>query len=355
MTDEKSKGSSGKKPRARPQWMHVEARFMEASVARLEKASWASCRRTGAWLGIAFHNALAARRHIATENVRLAFPGVGEREAAHIARRASQNMFMTMCESLHMGAASAAEIREYSPAHGFEYLHAAREAGKGVVTLTGHFGNWEMLGARVAQEVPLTVLARPNSNQGIEKHIAQMRGNAGIGVISKWETARAALRVLRDGEVLGLLPDQRAGASEGILLPMFGHRTRFYTSVAQFAMMTGAPIVPTFGVRRTPWLQDGRIDSTCFAPLPFREMPHVSNVEEKRAAREKAVLLITQDVIRALEDAIRRNPDQWWWIHRRWRGGECDTLPEWAHAVGKTRVKTRPRKRKMKPVSTRTP
>lgn len=342
MSDDKGK-KTGVKTGAR--WMRVEARFMDAGVMRLEKASWASCRRTGAWLGLAFHNALVARRHIATENVRLAFPRLGAREAAQIARRASQNMFMTMCESLRMGAATPDEIREYSQACGFEHLHAARENGQGAIVLSGHFGNWEMLGARLAQDVPLTALARPNSNAGIEKHVAAMRESAGIGVISKWETARAALRVLRDGETLILLPDQRAGSGEGILLPMFGHRTRFYTSVAQFSLMTGAPIVPAFGVRRAPWLADGRIDSTCFPSLAMPETSH-STTQDKRAAREEDTLFITQNVIRALEEAIRRNPDHWWWIHRRWRSGECETLPDWARAVAKKRSKTKPCKRK---------
>lgn len=345
MNDEPQK-TSEKTARAHPQWMRFEARVMGAGVAKLEKMSWAQCRRTGALLGVAFHNALAARRRIAIENVRLAFPDLGEREAAQIARRASQNMFMTMCESFHAGVATPQEIREYSPLHNIERVHAARAENCGVILLTGHFGNWEMLGARIAQEVPLTVLARPNSNGGVEQHVARMRENANVGVISKWDTARAALRVLKNGEALGLLPDQRAGASEGILLPMFGHRTRFYTSVAQMTMLTGAPIVPTFGVRRSPWLRDGRIEAQCFPALEKIEATIAHNVEEKKSAREEQTRLVTLQVIGALEDAIRRNPDQWWWTHRRWRGGECDTLPDWARAVAKKRVKTKSRSQK---------
>ena len=344
--NEENKRPSEKTLRAHPHWMRLESRAAGAGVAKLEKMSWEQCRRTGAWLGVAFHNALAARRRIATENVRLAFPDLGEREAGKIARRASQNIFMTMCESLRAGAATLQEIREYSPLRDIEYMHEAREKNCGVILLTGHFGNWEVMGARIAQELPLTVLARPNSNTGIEKYVAKMRANANISVISKWDSARGALRVLKNGEALGVLPDQRAGVSEGILLPMFGHRTRFYTSVAQMAILTGAPIVPIFGVRRAPWLADGRIDSHCFPALEKIEATVSASVEEKKSAREEQTRLVTQQVIGALEDAIRRNPDQWWWIHRRWRRGECDTLPDWARAVSKNRMKSKPPRNK---------
>jgi hypothetical protein len=99
----------------------------------------------------------------------------------------------------------------------------------------------------------------------VEKHVEQVRRNAGIKVISKWESARPAVRALRAGELLCLLPDQRAGKGEGLLLPMFGRVTRFYSSVAQLAMLSGAPVVPGFGVRREPWLSDGRIIA-CIEP-----------------------------------------------------------------------------------------
>jgi KDO2-lipid IV(A) lauroyltransferase len=253
--------------------------------------------------------------------LRIAFPDLSENAARRHARRAAQNLGMTFCESLHLGAATKEDVRDYATIEGLEHLQQAYSGGKGVVLLTAHFGNWEILAARLAQEFPFSAMARPNSNAGVEGHVEQVRRKAGIKVISKWESARPAVRALRAGEVLCLLPDQRAGKGEGLLLPMFGRVTRFYSSVAQLAMLSGAPVVPAFGVRREPWLSDGRI-VVCIEPGLHLK----ADAERLDLSRDDAVREGTQRVIGELEKVIRTHPDQWWWLHRRWR--EADAIRE---------------------------
>jgi Kdo2-lipid IVA lauroyltransferase/acyltransferase len=292
---------------------------MRAVGAAMERTSWAGCRRAGAWLGLLFFNGLRSRHELAVSNVRLAFPHLSQAAARRIARRAAQNLAICFCEFLHLHTASAREVREYADIEGLEHIEAGFERGHGVILLTAHVGNWEVMGARAAQDFPLTVVARPRSNSGVEKHITEIRRVSGIQVISKYDTGRAALKVLQANGALGILPDQHAGP-EGVRMAMFGHPTRFAPTLARLAMMTDAPMVPAFGVRRTPWLADGRIVA-CVSP--GIHLPHDKGRDSK-AQREATIMEGTCRVIHEIESIVRRHPDQWMWLHRRWRPEDAD-------------------------------
>jgi KDO2-lipid IV(A) lauroyltransferase len=298
----------------------IETPLMSSFGAAMERMSWRGCRVTGAWLGLLFFNGVRRRREIAIGNVRLAFPQLSEAAARQIARRSAQNAAMTLCEFLHSRVASPAEIRQYADIDGIEHIEHGLERGKGVILLTAHLGNWELMGARAAQDFPLTVVARPNSNSGVQRYIDSVRHAAGVGVVSKFDTGRGALGALRANGTLGILPDQHGGA-EGLLLPFFGQPTRFVSSVARLAILARAPVVPAFGVRRMPWLADGRIVARVSPGMDLH-----SNARGAREVRERAVGEGTRLVIAQLEHIIRDVPDQWLWMHRRWRredGADC--------------------------------
>ena len=272
-----------------------------------ETLSFDACRYAGAWLGLGLYAALGKRRGIAINNVRLALD-VSPARANQIARRALMNFGMTYAEFMHLRVATPSELRAYSWIEGLEHIESGFDAGKGAILLTAHLGNWEVMGARAAQEFPLTVVARPTGNQGVQRHIDAVRAASGIGVISKYDNGRASLRVLKNNETLGILPDQHAG-SEGELLPMFGQPTRVWGAIARLAMLSGARVVPAFGVRKTPFLADGRIVAM---------VSQGWNVE-KTGDRNAAVTQGTRRTIGELEKIIRAHPDQWLWMHRRWR------------------------------------
>lgn len=281
----------------------------------MQHASWATCRRTGWWFGLLLSKALNKRRQVAIDNVKLAFPDLSEAAARQIARRSIQNAAMTLFEFIRLASATPQEISDYVSWDGMEHILAAREKGRGVILLTAHLGNWELMGASAAQAFPTTVVARPTSNAGMENHILQVREHGGLKVISKHESARASLEELKKNHALGILPDQYAGP-DGLLLPFFGHPTRVVSSVARFSMMSGAPIVPTFATRRRPWLSDGRIAA--------RVAPGYC-IENDRKRREELVREGTLRTIADLENIITRYPDNWMWIHRRWRAHDWET------------------------------
>ncbi len=276
----------------------------------MERASWATCRHTGAWLGLMFWHAARKRQEIAARNVRLAFPNLSNAACRRIARRAAQNSIMTFCEFLHMNAASPQEMADYCDIEGFEHIQKALDGGRGALLVTAHFGNWEVMGSRVGQKIPMTVIARPRSNRGVDAHIEEVRRESGMSVISKYDSAREILGVLRKNGALGILPDQYAGEN-GLLLPLFGHLTRFEPAPARLALMGKAPIVPSFGIRREPWLADGRIVAT------MTGIHHLNGKDYD--SREEATLAGTRLIIDELEKIVRAHPAQWLWMHRRWR------------------------------------
>jgi KDO2-lipid IV(A) lauroyltransferase len=285
----------------------AEAKLMGAAGAACERASFRECRHAGMWLGLLFHHALPSRRKISRDNLRLAFPRLNEKQADRIARRVSQNAAMTFCEFLHLRAASENELREYSWIEGYEHVQSGFDAGRGVLLLTGHLGNWEMMGARAALEFPLTVIARPRSNEAVHNHIESIRTKVNVQVISRFDTGRGPLKVLRSNQALAILPDQYEKG--GVMLPFFNHQTQMVDALARLAILSRARVVPAFGVRRTPWLSDGRIVAQVF---PGFDIP-------KTEKRDEDVLNGTRRVVQELEHIIRAHPDQWLWMHRRWR------------------------------------
>ncbi len=286
-----------------------ETRATHLVGGAMQRASWGACRRAGWWMGLALSKALKSRRAVAVGNVRRAFPHLSEAAAREVVRRSVQNSAMMLFEFMRLSTATPQEVRDYVAIEGWENGFAALEKGRGMLIFTAHLGNWELMGARAAQEFPVAVVARPSSNQGIQEQIVRVRRAAGIEVISKHDTGRAALEVLKKNHALGILPDQHAGP-EGLLLPFFGHPTRMVSSLSRIAMMSGAPIVPAFGVRRRPWLSDGRI-------IAYASPGYV--VENDRKRREELVLQGTQRMVMELEKIITQHPDQWLWLHRRWR------------------------------------
>ena len=182
-----------------------------------------------------------------------------------------------------------------------------------------------MMGARAALEFPLTVIARPRSNEAVHNSIEAIRAHANVHVISRFDTGRAPVKVLRANEALAILPDQYEQG--GLPLPFFNQPTKMVDAIARLALLTGAPIVPAFGIRRDPWLSDGRIVAQVSPGFDLHQGENLKNEKLKGDARETAVVEGTRRVIHELETIIRAHPDQWLWMHRRWRKADGVEFP----------------------------
>jgi KDO2-lipid IV(A) lauroyltransferase len=209
-----------------------------------------------------------------------------------------------MLELLKLPYLTAQQIHDLVHARGLEHLQEAQARGQGVILVTAHYGNWELMAAMLADRgLPITVIARDSQEPFTASLINRARASHGIVVLER-DDARAMLRALRANCVLGILPDQHA-ADNAIIVDFLGRPAATAVGVATLAARTGAPVVPSF-CRRRP---DGTFEALFYPPLPL-----VQSGDREADVRTNTIL-----VNQALEEQIRAHPEQWLWLHRRWK------------------------------------
>ncbi len=240
------------------------------------------------------------------DNLRHALGGTHD-EAARDAVAADffRHLGTNLMEFLLLGRMSPAQVRERVQLVGLEHYREAAAEGRGVLLVTGHFGNLELLAARLGAEgIPVTFLGKSQSNARVDRLLAGMRARAGVRVIRSGGPLKEMVTALRRGEVIGLAADQDAGP-EGCFVPFLGRRASFYRGAAYFSWKLGAPVVSGM-IFRQP---DGR-HRLELGP-PFRPEPDWDEAV--------AVVRLTEIFAQRLEAAVRRAPEQYFWTHRRWK------------------------------------
>lgn len=250
---------------------------------------------------------VSKRRDIAYKNLKAAFAGEKtSKELRRIARGSVETLGMNMIELLRIPDMDQAYIREHIQIEGEEVFKKIYAEGKGVIFLTAHFGNWELLNITSAiLNYPLLVLARVQRHPRSDEYLNSLRASKGSRVVYKGILVREILKALKKGEIVGILSDQDGGKN-GAFVNFFNRRSSSPTGAATFAFRTGAAIIPVFATR----LENGRhrIEVKKALQTPSADLPD----EEK----ERFVLQQFADV---LEKQIRQSPDQWLWGHRRWK------------------------------------
>lgn len=258
-------------------------------------------------------------RRTAMTNLRLAFPEWTDAQRRETIRRMARNLGWMAAEFAHFPALTRENIERLAVLDGFENFDAARRQGRGVIFLTGHMSAWEL--APFAQALygnPLSFLARAIDNEHVNKLIDSYRCLSGNRPIEKNNSARAMLRVLREGGTVGVLADQNTSVEEGVFVDFFGIPAATTTGLVRMARHTGAPIVPGFLL----WDEDMRQYRLRFEPA----IPMQRTEDEMGDIRENALRCN-----RAIESYIRVHPDQWLWVHKRWKNrppGEPSLYPD---------------------------
>jgi KDO2-lipid IV(A) lauroyltransferase len=270
-------------------------RFMPDAVVR-------GC---GTLLGRAFYTIDRAHRRIADRNLAAAFPSRSEHERRTILRGAFVHFGRLLFELLKFSTLSNQAMLARVEFSGEDRARHAYAQGKGVLFFTGHFGFWELHAVVHALQLqPIGVLARALDNHALNGLLEQIRQRTGNTVLYRQGTIRRVLRMLQSGQGVAVLIDQHIQSRDAIYVDFFERPAATTSAVAALALRTGAPVVPVFALP----LDGGRY-----------RMIYEHPVEPPRGEGADAVREFTQRCTDVLEMYVRRHPELWLWMHRRWR------------------------------------
>jgi len=254
-------------------------------------------------------------RKTAGINLRIAFPEWSEERRAEAIRGMLSNLGWMAAEFARLPKYSRKNIENVVVLDGHENFLEAQRRGRGVLVLTGHIGAWELSSfAHALYGYPMHYMARPLDNRRIDTLVNRYRCLAGDRPIFKNESARAMLKILKDGGTIGILADQNTLPTEGVFVDFFGKQACTTAGIARVALHTDAAVVPGYAV----W-DEG------LKKYRLRFEPAVELIRTGDAERD--VLENTQQFTKVLEGIIRQYPEQWVWVHARWKmrpAGEPD-------------------------------
>jgi KDO2-lipid IV(A) lauroyltransferase len=279
----------------------LEARVARVLIAALEY----SPRPVADWLGAGCAKlldlAIPRLRRIADRNLRLAYSENDESWRRQTIDGVFASIGRLLVAFARMPRITKSNVADWIRYEGFEHYQRAKERGTGVLFATAHLGNWELSAyAHALLTEPMNVVVRPLDNPVIDSIVESRRALSGNILLSKRDFARSIFQALRKNEPVGILVDQNSSAENGAFVPFFGTLACANLTFAKLAARSGADVIPGFAV----W----------------------SGKERRYILRFYPAVLITGDAVEdtrriqsAIETAIRETPEQWLWIHRRWK------------------------------------
>ncbi|PRH81401.1 LpxL/LpxP family Kdo(2)-lipid IV(A) lauroyl/palmitoleoyl acyltransferase [Arenimonas caeni] len=281
-------------PRTWPTWLAIGLGW---TVARWP---WWLQRRAGPVLGRALMHLLGSRRRVADTNLRICFPELDDAARAHLLRRNFESLGLGLFEFLRAWWGRLAPVDRGCEISGLDHLEAARADGRGVILVSAHFTTLEVCLRLLCQHIELGAMYRPHEQAALEWAVKRGRLRHAKAMFARDEL-RPAIRHLKQGGVLWFAPDQETRRGESVFVPFFGQPAWSLTSTHQLARLGGAAVLPLFHER----LDDGRYRLEIGAPL--------DGFPTRDATADTARIMAT------LEGLIRRRPDQYLWLHQRFK------------------------------------
>jgi Kdo2-lipid IVA lauroyltransferase/acyltransferase len=248
------------------------------------------------------------KRHlaIAADNLRRAFPEWDEARVQRTARGVYAHFGAVLMDLLWMEGRPVDELLALADLEGVEHLQAARASGRGVVAPSGHIGNWEI---QAVASVPLVgnvaMIARPLDNPALDQRLVGLRTSTGNTVIYKQKALAQVIKTIREGGIVAILIDQNVQAKDGIFVRFFGRPACTTTVAAALALKTGCAIVPVHCLLQP----SGRYRMIYGPPVEWTGT----------GRRDEDVAALTQALTSVIEGWVRETPEQWLWLHRRWK------------------------------------
>lgn len=245
--------------------------------------------------------------HVGMRNLELAFPEKSKKERKRLLRGVYTSLGRLLAEFAKFPEYTKDNVKRIAVYEGFENFERARERGKGVLFMTAHLGGWEV--GAFAHSVygnPLNVMMRELDNPYLDRLVTEYRSLHGNRMMLKDDFARGLIGAMRRGETVGILMDTNMTPPQGVFVDFFGHLACTASGVARVALRTGAAVVPAF----TIWdKQIGKYRIHFDPPIP---LANTGNDEADAIANTAAFT-------KKIEEFVRRYPDQWLWVHRRWK------------------------------------
>jgi len=298
----------GKKSKLQIRLEYVAARTVFVFLALLPRSGALFVCKIVSRVGYHF---LGSLRRTGLRSLDIAFPEKSEAERSAILKGSFESLGRVLAETSQFKKMTPADVEKIFDLDLDDEMralyHSNKESGRGVLIVTGHLGNWEMLvfGFAAIHE-PISFLARPLDNPLIEEMTMKTRTRFGNRPINKTNSAMLAVKILREGGILGALSDVNAHPKEGVFVPFFNVQACTISGPAIMAMRSGAAILPAFCI----W--DKELKKYRFVHGKVLEPTHTGD-------RKDDILATTTAYTAEIEKLIRRYPDQWLWIHKRWK------------------------------------
>lgn len=267
---------------------------------------WAA-RLAGAGVGRAAYRLMGRLRKTGLRNLALAFPEKSAPERERILRTLYRNLGWLLAEFCQMPRYTRENTQAFLRYEGLDHYLAAQARGKGVLIVTGHLGAWELSSFyHSLMGHPMGIVIRRLDNPRVDRLVNKIRCLHGNRVLHKDDFARGLLGAMRQGETVGILMDTNMTPPQGVFVPFFGKPACTASGLARVALKTGAAALPGFMV----WEESEQKYVLRFG----EEIPLTRTGDEEADA-----LANTARFTAVIEDWVRRYPDQWLWVHRRWK------------------------------------
>lgn len=259
----------------------------------------------GKLLGKILYLLLPKRVKIAKDNLRNAFPQKDDFWVKSTTKKVFENMGIVFAEFLALGWMNDETIKDYIRFDNVELIQEKFQQNKGVILLSGHYGNWELLAysVKIYLNLPVLIIVKPLSNFVLDKVVNKFRTRRGNSVVSMYESALKVVKTLRNGGIIALLADQSATKDKDIWVNFFGRKAATFDSPAYFALRYNVPIILGFA-KRQDYYYNVHLIEIDHSDLKFDS---------------EGIYTLTKRYIQLLEDAIREQPELWLWTHRRWK------------------------------------
>jgi KDO2-lipid IV(A) lauroyltransferase len=253
-----------------------------------------------------FYHLSPKHRLITIHNLTCAFPEKNMAEIITIAKGVYRTMGIVAAEFFDIPSLTKDNIADLVEFEGLEQCKKALEKNRGILMFGAHFGNWELAAVTISLLLkPGVVIYRPLDNPTLDNLVIHVRSSTGNIPVPKERAMRQMLRSIKRNEILGILIDQNVAWQEGVFVDFFGRPACTTNGLALLALHTEAPVVPAYMFR----LANGK-----YRMVIKEEMNVIRTGDE-----DEDILINTQNFTKVIEDTVRKYPDQWLWIHQRWK------------------------------------